>query len=516
MEPYLHSRDRKGWRWRAALFWTLLSFAAFLYGGMFALFPLAFIPPLLVPILLFSLSVIWALPHAGRAPTRLMYWLFLLFFGSLIVWPNYLAIAIPGLPWITLLRIIGIPLAMVMIISISISRNVRDQMKDIIRSTPVIWKLLVSFIVIQFISIFFSKNPLQSLDKFVIAQLYWTTIFFSACYVFRIHGRMTLWVILLIIMTVLVSAIGYWEWRIGRVPWAGHIPSFLQIEDENVQRILAGASRAATGIYRVQSTFTTSLGLAEFLALTTPFLIHLVIESRRWWIRAAALFFIPFIFFTIINTDARLGAMGFFLSFLLYIGLWGARRWLADRHSLLGPAVTLSYPILFSGFFVATMFVGRLRRMVWGGGEHQFSTQARLTQIDTGLPMIIQRPFGHGVGQAAEVLGFTNGMGVPTIDSYYLSIALEYGLIGFILYFGIFVAAVVYAVRSLMRARTDEEFYLLPLAVSLIVFLVIKSVFSQEAGHPLAFMMAGAVCALTFRVTRSNQELQTSAFVSGT
>ena len=480
-------------RWSGRI---LLAFFAFVYGFLFTLFPVGFVPFLLIPIGILILFTIWALPGARTAPTKYIYPLFLGFYVSLIAWPNYLAIALPGLPWITLIRIFGFPLAIVTMICVSVSSEFRQQVKDVLAAAPRVWKFLIAFVIIQFLSLFFSSKPFESLEKGVIAQIYWTSIFFVSCFVFRMPSRVRNWAILICVLALFVSALGYWEWRIQRVPWAGRIPGFLQIQDENVQRILAGAKRAATGLYRVQSTFTTSLGLAEFLALSMPFFIHFAVISDKLYLRLAALAAIPFIFMTIINTNARLGAVGFFMSFLLYLGIWAVRRWKTVRESVIGPALTLAFPAILIGFFIATLFVGRLGRMVWGGGEHQFSTEARLTQVDNGIPLIFQRPFGYGVGRGADVLGFTNGEGTLTIDSYYLSIGLEYGIPGFIAYFGMFVVATYYGYKAVLKSNDREDGFLVPVVISLVVFMVIKSIFSQESNHPLAFMMLGMVCAM--------------------
>lgn len=477
---------------------------AFFYGLLFAFLPPAFIPQLIVPVLLLAAVVIWALPNANSAPTRLLYWLFLAFYLSLICWPNYLAIALPGLPWITFLRLFGFPMSVALLICMSVSREFRSELKSVLAPTPMIWKLFCIFIATQVLSVGFSSNPVQSINKLVVAQVYWTTIFFTSAYVFRVPGRVTRWAFLLIVMALFVCAIGFWEWRIGSVPWAGRTPSFLQIDDENVQRILAGGRRAATGLYRVQSTFTTSLSCAEYLAMTTPFVVHAIVGAKRVYVKLAALACLPIIFYTIFNTNSRLGALGFFLSLLLYLAFWSIRQWNMKRSSIMGPALTLSYPVIFTLFLAATMFVGRLHRMVWGGGETQFSNDARIAQWHAGLPMIFKAPLGHGVGQAAEVLGFANGDGVLTIDSYYLSIGLEYGVIGFLAFYGMFVAGLRYGASSIMKADERETSYLVPIVISLTVFLIVKSVLSQEANHPLAFMLLGMEVALISRLTKRN------------
>src|SRR3546814_8761143 len=85
----------------------------------------------------------------------------------------------------------------------------------------------------------------------------------------------------------------------------------LKIQDPVVQRVLEGSARAATGIHRIQATYTTSLGFAEFLALMTPFALHLVTCARRFWVRMAAACYLPVLFWAILLTDSRLGVVGY-------------------------------------------------------------------------------------------------------------------------------------------------------------------------------------------------------------
>ncbi len=43
---------------------------------------------------------------------------------------------------------------------------------------------------------------------------------------------------------------------------------------------------------------------------------------------------------------------------------------------------------------------------------------------------IISRPWGYGIGQGGITLGFASPSGVLTIDSYFLSVLLEFGMSG--------------------------------------------------------------------------------------
>lgn len=495
---YFQDRDRRKARIARGVCWSLLVFMAFLYGLLFTFLPPSFVPPLLVPLLLLGGLVIWALP-AASVGTKTLERLLFGFFIALVSWPNYLAIALPGLPWITFARVFCIPAGIVLLYAVSVSDEFVNRIKAVFVGLRLPLRFLLIFLAIQVLTLPFSPAPFDSFQKLVIDEFYWTATFFISVAIFLKPGRAARWVLVMLGMCLFLCAIAFWELRLHRPPWVGHIPSFLVINDPSVLRTLNGATRAGTNIYRVQATYSTSLGLAEYLALTTPFWLYCILEVRRFWVKVAAVCAMPILFMAIYDTDARLGMVGFFLSWLLYLGLWAIKRWLTDRRSIIGPALTIAYPAIAMAFFVATMFVGRLHAMVWGGGNTKASTDARIEQVHAGIPKIIHWPFGYGVGQGAQVLGFTNGEGTLTIDSYYLNVGLEYGVIGFIVFYGLFVIVAGYGIQQGVRAKAGELRLLLPFSIAICVFLVTKSVYAQEANHPIAFMILGAVCALIYR-----------------
>lgn len=135
---------------------------------------------------------------------------------------------------------------------------------------------------------------------------------------------------------------------------------------------------------------------------------------------------------------------------------------------------------------------------MWGSGAYQASNEARETQWADGLATIAQAPWGHGIGRAAEALGFTDLEGFLTIDSYYLSVALEVGIFGFIAYYGAFMLSIWAGVRiSLEATKNEQTAWLVPTTLALINYVVIKSVLSQQENHPIAFALLGLAMALT-------------------
>ncbi len=479
-----------------------LALFCLVFGFFYALTTPYLFVMFVAPLGVLALIVIWALPDLRTTPTRSMENLYFAFFLCLILWPNYLAIGLPGLPWITLLRLTGIPMALMLLIAVSSSREFRRDLSETLGVAPAVWKLLAAFVAIQLVTIGLSKSPQQSLQKFVVAQTNWTAIFFISCYIFRRAGRVRQYIFALWAMAMVICALGVWEAAAQRVLWQGHVPSFLKIDD--AAGLLNSVTRAGSEMYRAKVTFSTPLGLAEFLALMTPFILHFIAGPFRLPIRIAAAVSLPTMFYVVLATDSRLGTVGMFVAMLLYVASWGALRWLRDRASLIGPAVVMAYPAFFVAFVALTFIWRRLEVMVWGGGAQQGSNDARQAQVERGLPLIAKNPLGYGPGQSGDVLGFKTG-GFQTIDNYYLAIALEYGVIGFILYYGLLVFMMYLSARAVLltpKGADPEQDFIIPLAIALAVFFVIKLVFSQQDNHPLIYMMMGMLMALFFRIRK--------------
>jgi O-antigen ligase len=182
---------------------------------------------------------------------------------------------------------------------------------------------------------------------------------------------------------------------------------------------------------------------------------------------------------------------------MLYVLLWSLRSWRRRKESMLSPAVALAYPAIFSLAMAAIVAVPKLRRIFLGNAVDD----ARVTQYKTGIPLILKHPWGYGIGMGGETLNY-NPFGFMTIDTYYLDIALQFGIVGFLVFYGMIVVSIGQSAKlSYLHIADDADFELFtPIAISLVNFLVIKAVFSELDNHPLVFMMMGAVVALSYRM----------------
>jgi hypothetical protein len=483
------------------------------YGFYYALLTPWLLVPFIVPIAILLAIMIWTLPISRTVPVRAMECMLFALFASLAAWPNYLAVTLPGLPWMTVSRLIGTPMVILLLVSLSTSPPFRTRLAAVLADSPAIWKCLIIFTVLQGVSIAFTSQVGVSISKYVVHLTNETAAFFLCAYLFRRPGRAELWGALIWGFAIFVSLIGLQEFREQRVLWAGHVPRWLLPQDDVVMRILAGSSRATTGEYRAQSVFSTSLGFSEFLALSIPFPLHFAVSKfYKPWIRFAGAVSIPFMVVVILDSGSRLGLLGFFLGTMLYLLLWALRLQRRSPGNLIAPTVIVAYPALFSAFIVASLFVGRIKAKVWGMGQYDDSNQARIDQWHMGIPKILTHPLGHGVGTSAEALGYANLAGSITIDSYYLSVLMDYGIVGFIAYFSVFVISALHGVRySLIIDEEDHDIaFLLPLTVAVIAFLAMKTFFAQDDNNPVVFMMVGIMVGLVHRLKVRARATETS------
>ena len=249
----------------------------------------------------------------------------------------------------------------------------------------------------------------------------------------------------------------------------------------------------------MQATFSTALNLAEFLGLATVFLLHVIVKAPKNWQKAALIAYIPLHFWIIWGTDSRLGMIGFYGSFLIYLLLWSVSRWRSRPNDMIAPGLVLAYPVFIGIFYTVSLFWQRLNRMVWGGGPQQASNESRKAQWRMLWPKLERWPFGHGVTSSGDVRGFTNGAGVVTVDSYYITVLIDYGVLGFFAFFGMIIAGAIEAYIYGVRARDREGQLLLPVSVMLVLFVIIKGVLSQDDNHAMIYMLLGMVAALVHR-----------------
>ena len=493
--------SRVSWPWPliALCYLALIGFALF-YGFAFGLLSAVTVLPFLAPQIFLVLLAIWALPQMRSVPVRMLRWLLSAFTIALLIWPNYIALAVEPLPWITAIRLTGIPLMLVLLICYFRSTPFRKQLADILTPTEEITWLLLAYLLITTVTIVMSPILFNSISQYFVIVYSIIAVFFASTYYFTKVGAAHRFVLLLLGTTVLSVLIGGYEIAYKHLPWVGHIPSFLAIEDPRVLGLLQGTARAATGEYRIQSKFTTSIGLGEYMGMTLPFLLHLFFVTKSRLIKLLLLLLAPAMFVVVLKTQSRLAFICFLSSVVMYILFRALLTWRDGPNSLFAPALALAYPAFLTILFIASLVWRRLTVMVWGGGAEQASTQSRKDQWAGTWPHVFHNPLGHGIGSSGLVLGYiAPGQDFPTVDSYYITQLLDIGVLGFLVYYGMFVAGIVRSGLTALKTRDEETLYLAAACIALVNFVLSKSVYSQTENHPLAIMILAMVVALVRR-----------------
>lgn len=208
------------------------------------------------------------------------------------------------------------------------------------------------------------------------------------------------------------------------------------------------------GAYRAQSFFTHPIVFAQFIAALLPLsLLLLVTEKRSFVWRAVCLLTIPIGVLAIVKSGSRAGLVSILASvgFMLFI-VWlrflrskGTRKMFA---LLAGPIFLLTAGVI--GKFVHELTQGR-------SAIEAGSTSARMEMLDLGIKALDVHPIlGYGQGSSVYVAGLTNSQGLTSIDSYLLSIAIDSGYPGLLLFL-ILVLTVVSRLTLLASKHLDTQ-----------------------------------------------------------
>lgn len=469
----------------------------FFYSALFTLMPRFMSIIMLVPVGVLWLMVIWALPVGRYRPGRVLSALFLGYSFSLLMIPSYIGINIPGLPWITTVRLFGGPAILLLLVYGSTSQPFREQMLAMLRSEKAITGCIVAFAIIQLLSILMSDYPAMTFEKVVNNQIAWTGMFFIALWHFRRIESLRRWVWMYLVCMFLLAILAIVESRYQRILWANSIPDLLLIKDEVVEAILAGSTRFYGG-YRVTGTSTTPLSFAELHALTIPFALYLMDKLRTLKGIVAGLLMIALSTTTIFLTDARLGIVSSLAGLLVYGFYFFYHRWRFTRTSLIAPAGVAFYPVAAAVFVAASILIGRIRIYVWGHSGQAESTDARFEQARMAMGKIIESPLiGFGASRGGPKVGWVSPSGKLSIDSYYVSILMDYGILGFVAFYGLFIIAIGKAFQIAFARNDDLGKLAAAWGTYLLIFLTSKAVLSQELNHPLIFIGFAAVVALS-------------------
>ncbi len=476
--------------------------AAAAYGFAAVALPPQMLFVLILPVVVCLLAALWLMPDRGVFPQTAVQRSYRILFILSFIWPSYIAIVLPGLPWLTPTRIALFATSFLFLYSVSTSGQLRRHLGVVARASPLLWAAFLLWEGSMFVTVPFSHTLAPTFKLLIDNQLRLAGVFFVGCVVFARRGYSTRTVVWLLVLAVICALDGFVEDKLEFPPWANHIPSFMRVDDATLANVLGRQARSADGLYRVRGPYGNSLIFAEFLAMCMPFVLHWTLTARTLLRRVATAVAGLMIFGAIVITQSRLGLVGTMVAVATYVPLWAYRQWRADRTSLIGPTILFGAPLVALAMFGVVLSSHTLRTRVLGGGAQQASTEARNQQMRLAIPKVLANPIGHGLGQSGSALGFYNQAGALTVDNYYVTEGLDLGVVGTLGFFGMFVVGAAIGVRLYLTTDDRETELAGAMSALFAIFLVTKLALSEDNNHPVVFLFLGMLAALFARERR--------------
>ena len=503
MKPYERRRDPGPLA--RFLIGALLVFVAMLYGFMAAILPPQMMSYPATPILIMIALILWLLPDIGGIYYDRLQQLMIAYMGINIAWPSYVALNLPGLPWVSLTRLVLFMVLALFVWNFSTSREMRDKIRDSVSETPIAIRVFWAYWATTTLSLVFASPVGPAISKYINNQIYWTMVLFVTALLATRPGFVGKFVRTLLVSTAIVIVYSLYEFRIQRVPWLDYLPGFLKIDPDLLEILSDSQSRAGTDIYRVRGPFAASLFFSEFLTMAFPFFLYFTMKAKRalpFIALAAASFGCLVVMYL---TNARSAILGALVALVLYPFFYAIRRRSQHDRSILGASLLMAYPLITGLAAAVVVLWPRAHVMVLGGGQHQASSDARNEQWRMGIPKMLSHPLGYGVGRGNEALGYLNLAGKGTVDTYYLTVMLDSGIIALPLFMLTFLIPAWLAFKYYRDAKSPEQEILAPLSIGLVNFVIVKSVLTSEANIPLAFAFVGCITGLVWQRKRLPQ-----------
>lgn len=267
-----------------------------------------------------------------------------------------------------------------------------------------------------------------------------------------------------------------------------HIPLTASNADMgSLDRATTGAYR--DGEFRAQANFLHPIVFAQYLAAFGPLLWTKMWRSESVLIRLVAGIGLPAIAVGMWAASAR-SAIVVLVVAIAARTLPYLRKRVHDIGSLMVIALV---PATLVVFFLWIYGQDISQALMGSTSEEQSSTESRLTMIQLGLEALVVSPiFGHGEGMAGSLAGLPVPGGGYTLDSYYLSVLLDFGIVGFGLFVTFFVTLVR---RGLFGSICDPIAHdLAAMAIGLFAGFSIVSIYDNLT---FVFFSAGYLAATT-------------------
>jgi hypothetical protein len=466
-------------------------FVAVVLGGIAALFPASFTVKLAFLVggvtLLFLALFVPADTVAPRTSIRRLLFVLLVVW---VAWPVYLSYhGLPG-PGVNPTRLVYWSLVGLWFFWFVASRDLRMQLSARIATFRPFLLMLWLFLGWSLLCAILSETPFPSLYYLVKLMIGPVLIFFIALSCLRDRKDVDFALLLMVVAALIACAVGMLEAVQKTNLFYEIVPSLFPQGDEGAdfwaEKLAGDKSRA--GVYRVMSTFTHPLTFGEYLALSLPLAVYLIMFAKQRWRRLIGLVALPAIMAGLYVAHTRSPLLA---AAVAVLGLAGFLGMLAMRQKRSFAVSAVGFFAMVAFAFALVALVGVAMELAAGRNtEEVASSFARVIMLQRGGALVLEQPLvGYGPGLAAVTLGFLPGFKTLTMDNYYLSVAMESGLPGLALFIGLLGYPISRGLITSVRSPWKEGARMAVIAVALLGFAVVKLVLSLTSNLDVVFLL---------------------------
>ena len=449
------------------------------------------------PIVVMAGLSLWLLPDVEKADNAPFFKLVAAYMFLMVAWPIYVAIAIPGLPWVTPPRLVLGVLLVAMLTHFPQIAEARRKVVDLVGHDPLAMRLYGLFLLLQVVVLPLSPQPLDSLSYAVMQTVLDLSAMIAAAWCFSDVKRVPQLMRILVLGCIFTMLVTLLENYLQRPPWFGYIPNFMKVDPTLLETYLSPQARVGDNRYRVRATFGVVLHYSQYLGLLLPPLLFEMWKAKGWK-RLLSLLLVPLILQTVWFINARTASIALLITLFAFGGLVMMRQlFFRPRGDALKSGIMFSLVLLgVAGLAGAIASSHRLQMYTIGGQQHAGSNAVRDQQWDGAWRAVRKNPIGVGMGIPLPDVGKVSTSGIAIVDSYYINLLVGVGPLGFIGFMGCLARVTYLGFVTFLRAKDDLEEWGGVLAISLANYIIADYVISYVDNNYLAFTMVVAILAL--------------------
>lgn len=433
--------------------------------------------------------------------------LLLIFLVLEMAWPPYLAIDIPGLPWITPPRLLLAMTIFMALMQFSQSARARGEIASVwaVSRPPIVFYGI--FWAFALGSALYGRSPGASIGYSLNQLLLWNMPFVVATWAMMDERFLRRFVALMLITYSVIFVLTVFEYMQRKPVWFDYIPGFLKIDGPLFNVIMADQSRVGDDRYRARGNLAVHLYFAQAFLVVVPFMVHYAFSAKQFRHKAAAIALLLFSLVVSWMTNTRTAMIGFIIMVVGATSLFALRRFLRppNKADMVAPAMFMAAPAAAMLLLVAIAASPRLQSIMIGGAQHKGSDEVRGQQWDRAINALMTNPLGYGGNNSGPLSGRLTSNGIWIVDSAWINLLLDYGLIAAFCFLMFVALNVIEGVKIYVRAEDESADLCGPAAVALTGFGLTMYTISYFGNFAVMLVLIAGIMGTKFRLSQLDQ-----------